>query len=284
MNEYLESLDLPSVATGAAVAFLLTFTVGRLACRKIAQAARESVFREMSRTSAVDQSNYLGVLKRELANEFVRRNPRQYLRNYYHLLDEVERIKTLTKDEAVIRYAALSQQYKNYSDFDIVEVRDYVLYADALDWIDDEEMIRTYNDIVCFGLLAGRIDTAWPSRLNAPNQRELKHLESYVGSIEDTFFYARLRQAERDYRSWQANSGEPANDFENADYAITMGSHIAELAYNVYIKATQEYGIFTVFYADDDREFRSYYRSDRLFKETRILDKLNIPFCIFDER
>ena len=285
MNDYLTSLHAPSVATGAVVAFLLCSTVLRRSFGRRLKAERDRVFSEMWRTSAIDRSNYLAVLKRELANELVRRNPTVYLQNYYRLLDEIERIQKLTEEDARMEFDALCVKYKHYTDFDIVQARDYVLYSDALDWEDDQEIIRTYNDIVSFCLLQGKIDADWHYRCNSPHEQELKHLERYVRRIEDTIFFFRLRQAERDYRSWQANCEAKFMyaEYENAEYAITPLSTIPEMVYGVRIKATQEYGKFSVLYGDNDNEYRSYYRSDRFFKKEEVLDKLNVPVCIPDQ-
>jgi hypothetical protein len=201
------------------------------------------------------------------------------------LLEEVARIQKLSDNDARVEFAALCSKYKEYADFDIIQVRDYVLYSDGLDWADNQEIIRRHNDIVSFCQLQGKTDRAWNTQCNAPHEGELQHLERYVRRIEDTIFIFHLRRAERDYRCWQANcQGEIFSEYENTDYAINQVVGLLTLDLHIYIKATQEFGKVSVLHGDDQEVYRSYYRSDKLFKKEKVLDELNIPALFPHER
>ncbi|MHC2521688.1 hypothetical protein [Bradyrhizobium diazoefficiens] len=54
-------------------------------------------------------------------------------------------------------------------------------------------------------------------------------------------------------------------DFEDRRVSITPLEHLMETRWGLHFKDTDEYAIYSVFYGDDSRVFRSYYRSDNAF-------------------
>jgi len=255
---------------------LVAFYLGYKVSLKVSAQVIKELKRELESSNATDRSAYLGVLRRELTNELMNRDPTRYLSNYYHLLDESEKFDHLTRDEALTRIQAISQDYKYFNDFDVIAVRDYILYSDALSIESDDNLIRIYNQIVSYSLLQAKVDKEWEYKVAKVKKEELEHLKEYVTRVEDTKFLAKLHQAERDYFNYSAAEPDEGT-YENKEYIIQPIPHFAEVSYGVYIKESGEYGIFSRFYSDDNKRSDSYYRSDELFEERIYLRNLNIP-------
>lgn len=233
---------------------------------------------ELITSNASDRSAYLGVLRRELGNEIMNRDPDRYLKNYYHLLDEKAKFEKLANEEIITRIQTISQDFRYFTDFDVIGTRDYVLYSNAFDTEDIDSLIRTYNNIVSYALLQTKIDEFWKYKVSEISEEELEHLKEYVSKVRDTKFLAHLHQAERDY--WNYKVTEPEDlSFENNEYTVHPITDVAEVAYGVYIKKTDEYGIFSTFYGDN-KNFDSYYRTDATFEKRIPLYNLHIPYCI----
>lgn len=280
MHDLFAKADLICTLTSGLIGFLLGYALVRVATRKQIALLTKHMNRDFASSNAADRSAYLGVLRREIANELIKRGPRKYLDNYLYLLDEKRKIAGLTAKEALIRSLAISQDYKLYKDFDIVEARDYVLYSDKLDWRNDDELIRAYNNIITFSLLQEKIDSQWEGKVPGIDETELEYLMEYLSRIRDTIFLAHLRRAQRDYENYMATAPDILA-YENIDYFVRPIPAMPEIAHGVHIKETSEYGVYSEFY--DEKIFRSYYRSDETFKNRIPLHALTIPYCITEK-
>lgn len=231
---------------------------------------------QVSNTQAIDRANFLQTLRRELANILVWRSPQRYLQLYSELHVEVKSLRSWRPEEVRKRLAELCKKYPNYSDFDAIATREYVLYADGVSMLDDAEIEARYRDLVMFGALSALADETWKDAagkmfVHTTSNEELTHLAEYVHRIEDTKLKLRIEQA-MDHNAWARR--DDARNLDNDFYAIIDLPHIAENRYGVHLKRTNEFGIYSFFVFDDGRISYSFYRSDPTFQQKRLLNPL----------
>ncbi len=121
----------------------------------------------------------------------------------------------------------------------------------------------------------------WVFRSSATSDQDLEHLREYVQKIKDTRFFQRLRAATTEFfGQTRAIDFKPSNGqvvYETTALTVFQRPHIAESRYGFHFKDTNEYGIYSAFYADGrDRPYQSYYRSDRMFEAEHGLNYLRI--------
>ena len=95
----------------------------------------------------------LSTFRRELANHLVRRDPEKLLLTY-----RKARSAEVQIEEADVRFrealfTLITKQYANYEDFDLVQTRPYVLYADGLAWHGNEVVADHFITLVKFHAL-----------------------------------------------------------------------------------------------------------------------------------
>ena len=164
---------------------------------------------ELHRNSASDRNLVLSVLRRELANWMFRRDPDRYLRIYKKVHEAAKAISTTEGSEQRAELAKLTEQYKFYSDFDLLETREYVLYADALSINSYDEVELHYTDIIRFQALKIAVDKDWSEiypHVHTTTEAELTHLEKYVQRFKDTRFKNRLKDTIREFYNYRANT------------------------------------------------------------------------------
>jgi hypothetical protein len=232
---------------------------------------------QVSNTQAIDRANFLQTLRRDLANILVWRNPQRYLQLYRHLHTEVNSLGSWRPEEVRKRLAELCEKYANYSDFDAVATREYVLYADDVSMLDDAEMEGRYRDIMMFVALSSLADETWKDAadkmfVHTTSDKEMAHLVKYVQRIEDTKLRLRIEQA-MDHNALARR--DDARNLNNDFYAIIDLPHFAENRYGVHLKRTNEFGIYSFFVFDDGRISYSFYRSDPTFQQEQGLNPLN---------
>jgi hypothetical protein len=108
--------------------------------------------KEMQKDQAIDRSNYLFTLRRELANKLIWQDPQRYLKLFQELSSEFKSFGSWRLEEINKRLAELSEKYPFYDDFDIIESKEYVLYSG--DWLNYEELEARYRDIATFVALS----------------------------------------------------------------------------------------------------------------------------------
>jgi hypothetical protein len=232
---------------------------------------------QISNTQAIDRANFLQTLRRELANILVWRNPQRYLSLYRQLHVEAKSLASWRVEEVRTRISELCKKYPNYSDFDAVATREYVLYPDGVSMLDDAEIEERYRDLILFVALSVLADESWKDAaakmfVHTTSDKELAHLTEYVHRIEDTKLKLRIEQA-MDHNAWARR--DDARNLDNDFYAIIDLPHFAENRYGVHLKRTNEFGIYSFFVFDDGRISYSFYRSDPTFQQERPLNPLH---------
>jgi hypothetical protein len=258
------------------VAFIGGLVLGSWLCTK----AVVPDLNQVLRTQAIDRANYLQTLRRELANVLVWRNPQRYLQLYRQIHAEVSSLGSFRPEEVHSRLAELCKKYPNFSDFDTIETREYVLYADGVSMMDDDELERNYRDLVMLAALSAIVDEAWKAAagfVHTTSDKEFAHLTEYVQRIEDTKLTLRIERAIND--NYLARTDD-ARNLDNEFYTIIDLPHFAENCYGVHLKCTNEFGIYSFFVFDDGHISKNYYRSDPNFQMEQPLEPLG---AVLDE-
>jgi hypothetical protein len=238
---------------------------------------RDSILAQ-ARNTANDRNFVLSVLRRELANWMFRRDPDRYGQAYKAAHDATAAIAAADRGEQSRQLSELAAQYPYYINFDLVGVRDYVLYADALAGNRYDEVERHYTDIIRFQALQAALDQDWPSTV-ATSDKELAHLDGYIRSFKDTLFKARMTEAMREFEACQHHlkHSDGGDMYDTDTLAIRPVAHFAERRYGIHFKDTGEFGLYGVFYPDefpDKGPYTSFYRSDAKFAEEKVLHSL----------
>jgi len=231
--------------------------------------------RQMAVTHAIDQANFLGVLRRELANILVWQNPKRYLNIYRELHQEIRTLPSLRLEEVRQRAAELGKKYPYYNDFDIAQTREHVLYADSVSWMGYAELESRYRDLVLFMGFSAFLDEVWKeARIHTTSDRDLDHLIKYVKRIEDTQLQLRIKSAMGENRRARRDPTYHEN-LDNDFFKIIDLPHFAELRYGIHFKQTNEFAIYSSFVFDDGRTMDHFFRSDPTFQKEEVLDPLS---------
>jgi hypothetical protein len=236
-------------------------------------------------SSASDRELLLGTFRRELANYLVRLDPDRFL----HLCSKAhraeEKIKSAEKAEKDAEFVLITKRYPHYQDFDLIGTRSHVLYADAFNSFPIEDIEEHFLNLVKFHALQRADNPDWQFRGEAVSGKDVEHLQGYVGKIKDTRFLQRLKAAATDFYGHRRPS-----DFASADHQVVYETqrlavyrlpHIAEVRHGFHFKDTNEFGMYSVFYADGrDKPYETYHRSDRMFEAETYLDHLRIDEVI----
>jgi hypothetical protein len=256
---------------------LAALIVGFLLGMKFTAKSALAGIKDLQGTQAIDRANYLFILRRELANILIWRDPQRYLRLYQELSSELSTLASWRLDEVKKRLAELCEKYPNYDDFDIITSKEYVLYPDAVSWHSYEQLEAHYRDIATFVALSLIGDASWNNeswriKLDfthkfVPDGNE--HLSEYIEQIEDTKLIMRIGQAMDAYYTMRdKETGMLDNDF----FVVKMLDRSSpDLCYSLHIKRTKEFAIFSTFIHDDGHTTDVYYRSDSTFEKEQVL-------------
>jgi hypothetical protein len=260
---------------GLGIAALVGFVVGAfLFARAFGQELRQELSR-VGLNMASDRELALRTLRREIANYLVRLDPDRFLRLYKEARAADIAIGTADKASQQAELDAKTKKYPFYQDFDLTGARDHVLYADALSGYPLEEIEGHYMNMIKFHALQMVLDKDWCWRSPATSDKDLKHLEEYVGQIKDTKFRQRLMAAVEEFA--RRGGGGVSSGYETDVLAVRYVHHYAETRYGVHFKDTGEFGLYGIFYDDrKDKTYECYYRSDREFIAEIVLDNLYV--------
>jgi hypothetical protein len=223
----------------------------------------------------------LRVLRRELANWMFRRDPDRYLRIYKEAHEAAKEISAAMRTEQQAQLANLTAKYPHYADFDLINTRDHVLYADALNFTSFDQVERHFSNIVQFQALQIALDENW-RYFEATRADDLAHLEKYVKQFKDARFKRRLQAAIDEYHAHRGDIfvDRDVRKFlcETATFSVQLVPNLAETSYGVHFKDTDEFGLYTIFFFDEpDKEpLIELWRTDSGFTKVIGLDDICI--------
>ena len=258
----------------ALIASLFSLIVGIWLGFKLYSKTVIPVLKEKEKTQAIDRANYLMVLRRELANILVWRDPQRYISLHKKLTLDSQSLKSFRSEEIKKRLAELTTKYPFYVDFDVIGLREYVLYMDGI-WQSYDELESSYIDIVMFASLSFEGDPAWKSAadiglIHKFSIGDSTHLIEYVQMIEDTKLQLRINKAmEKYYYSSNSESRILDNDY----YTVKMNYNNRSPAneYTIHLKATNEFAVYESFTYDSGKTSISFYRSDSTFEKRDLI-------------
>ena len=261
---------------------LVALIAGSMVGSKLSVKAVTPLLTEVSNTQAIDRANFLQTLRRELANILIWHNPQRYLQLYGQLHSEFQSLGSWQPEAISKRLAELCKKYPNYSDFDVIGTREYVLYPDGVSWTADADLELRYRDLVTFVALSVIGDPAWKEAssrgfVHKLSGNELAHLTEYVQKIEDTKLRLRIDQA---VQAYYGRRDEQSAVLDNDFYTVRPLDHFAEHRFGIHLKRTNEFAIYSFFVFDSGRISYSYYRSDPTFERDEHLDVLT---AVLDE-
>lgn len=266
---------------------------GFVAGASLAASASKDDLRLLANQKFEDQLSYFGALRREIANILMTDDPRQFLKLYERIHLEMAKIETSDKASKDARLTLIAQRYPYINEFDPFQTKDYVLYADTGNTI--EELTKFYEDIHVYVAITRSANRGkWQS---TTSHKELEHLQKYVGRIEDTVFQHKIAAFYRQVRAfegfiepiiekldlwkqWRATITELYGRgvlFESPEFSAHMVVKMPEDGYGFHFKHVDEHG--TVMHFAGDKEF--YYsirRTDPSFNETLMLDCLTVDW------
>lgn len=218
--------------------------------------------KELLKTRAIDRANYLFTLRREIANILIWQDPQRFVKLYQELCSEINSYKSWRIEEINKHLSELSKKYHEYRDFDCIELKEYVLYAENKK--NYEKLELCYRDIATFIGLSLISNTSWKDAkhlipFDLANEfipDKLEFLMRYAKEIENTKFVMRIQVAMRDYYNLR-NQGLSLNN----EYFTVQINQVRnyERRYSIHIKRTNEFAIYS-----EDNE---YYRSDLTFEK-----------------
>lgn len=255
---------------------IIAFGLGAAGALWLAREDRKLMIFGINKTWAKDQSDYLFVLRRELGNFLIRENATAFLESYRSQHVNLKNYEKYSRDVLRTEFKSLCERFKYISDFDIVNCRAHVLYADALSWVPLDRVSEHYWDICRFQKIKSLLDEDWEV-FESTSDRDLAHCEEYVQKITEGKLTIRIQKAMREY--YQCRQ-EPMQDWETDDLKVRYIPHFAELRYGITFKDTNECGIYSVFSYDDPnkKDSISYFSANKNFEEIKYLDKSLVQF------
>jgi hypothetical protein len=265
-------------------AAILVFFVGARVGARSEQKSQATRLNELALNMASDRDLGLAMFRRELANYLVRTDPDRFLRLYRKARAAENAIEEADLDTRKAELTIITKKYPMYSDFDLVNTRGHVLYADALDSHPLEDIEDHYLNLVKFHALQCAMSPGWRMRMAATSDEDVEHLQKYIRKIKDTKFKQRLDDAITEFHTFSGargvsrlEVGESAFVYETKTLAVRYVSHFAESRMGFHFKDTDEYALYGVFIADNpDKPYRSFYRSDAFFKAENHIHYLHI--------
>jgi hypothetical protein len=255
-----------SVVSTALVCLYAGYAFGGSAASKRAQKLLGWRTDESERIRLTTETRYLEILRRELANVIVSDDPRKMVTAYYKAW-QFERGMTAAPSSRVdAELNVLTERYPLYEEFDLLNVRHFIPYRDATDSWDEDTIEERYLDISKFMIL-----TNIKAKSSRPifSDEENETLQRSMRRESDRRFCAKIEDAMRIYnvaRSADKDRSFERIDYEDASLSVFPLQHFAESRWGIHFKLTDEYGIYSVFYADNSKAYRNYYRSDNSFQ------------------
>jgi len=236
--------------------------------------------KEITRKLLVTANRQLNfVLRREVANELLRRDVNKYKDNFKIILERTElSLKGKSFDEKMLELNAIKLKWQHLEGFDILGTREYLLYAHGFKDISDSELWDFYESVILQETI-----------LLSPYSESVqcKHLLKYCEQIEDSRLLVHLYRARDEFRildniDHESESERVKIEWETSAYKFwwlsTVPYEIKRIG--VYVKEMNRYGTWSLHDMDDDNIGRTLFQAaDKDFNESTI-DCLDISVNI----
>ena len=219
------------------------------------------------------------VLRREVANELLRRDANKYKDNFKIILERTElSLKGKSFDEKMLELNAIKLKWQHLEGFDILGTREYLLYAHGFKDISDSELWDFYESVIL-----------QETMLLSPYSESVqcKHLLKYCEQIEDSRLLVHLYRARDEFLildniDHESESEMGKIEWETSAYKFwwlsTVPYEIKRIG--VYVKEMNRYGTWSLHDMDDDNIGRTLFQAaDKDFNESTI-DCLDISINI----
>jgi hypothetical protein len=221
---------------------------------------------ESTRLRLDAESRFIEVLRRELANIIVTESPDKMVALYRKAWAFEKEMQRTDSSRVQAEFGVLTERYPLYADFDLLGTRHFIPYSDPAGRTDEDAIAERYLDISKFMILE---NLQAKSSQTIFGDSEYETLTRAMRRETDHRLRARIVDAMTKYdmvRSANKDGGYQRIDYDDSVISIFPIDHFAELRWGLHFKDTHEYAIYSVFYHDDSRAFRSHYRSDSAFQ------------------
>ena len=236
--------------------------------------------KEITRKLLVTANRQLNfVLRREVANELLRRDVNKYKDNFKIILERTElSLKGKSFDEKMLELNAIKLKWQHLEGFDILGTPEYLLYAHGFKDISDSELWDFYESVILQETI-----------LLSPYSESVqcKHLLKYCEQIEDSRLLVHLYRARDEFLildniDHESESEMGKIEWETSAYKFwwlsTVPYEIKRIG--VYVKEMNRYGTWSLHDMDDDNIGRTLFQAaDKDFNESTI-DCLDISINI----
>ena len=236
--------------------------------------------KEITRKLLVTANRQLNfVLRREVANELLRRDVNKYKDNFKIILERTKlSLEGKSFDEKTLELRAIQLKWQHLEDFDILGTREYLLYEHGFKGISDSELWDFYESVIL-----------QETMLLSPYSESVqcKHLLKYCEQIEDSRLLVHLYRARDEFLildniDHESESEMGKIEWETSAYKFwwlsTVPYEIKRIG--VYVKEMNRYGTWSHHDIDDDNIGRTLFQAaDKDFNESTI-DCLDISINI----
>ena len=216
------------------------------------------------------QRFYLETLQRELANLILREDI-EALEKAFHSVRHWDReVSRSSQERWDAEQALLLEKFPNLQDFDLIATKHFIRYDHRPQWSIDE-LVDRYKEIMKLLMLRRYLKQGEEEFY--PNQFDDDEVRIFDERIQ-TYKDYRLKNEMESAMSRYHNRRDIAEDgYDDDDYQVTAlwrekdREFTPDSQYGIFCKRLNEYGVYSFFAADDDKTFRSYYRSDPSFSK-----------------
>lgn len=241
----------------------------------------------IAKNSASDNSLAMSVIAREVCNELMQRDHKEYRDRFIKMHRRWNELKSESIHAKTLKLREITSKYPLFSDFDELETSGHVFYADGFSWKSYDELWNLYEAMRLYEAINRDFDKFWKINGGSISDVELEHLIKYCSSYENTLLLAHPHKARDVLNSASEAITRVTGTFDTAefvfetkDYSFYTVPHFAEIQIGVYVKALDRYGIWGLF-ENDDVYYTTFYSADEKFKNEKLLnDTLNMRICI----
>ena len=191
------------------------------------------------------------VLRREVANELLRRDVNKFKDNFKIILERTNlSLKGKSWNEKMLDLNAIKLKWQHLEGFDILGTREYFLYAHGFKDISDSELWDFYESVI---LKETRVSSPYSEPVQDP------HFLEYCEQIEDSRLLVHLYRARDEFQildifGHKSDSEKGKIEWETSAYKFwwlsTVPVEIKRIG--VYVKEMNRYGIWSDHIIDDD--------------------------------